>query len=227
MDFFLQFATGIVAHRSNESGWSFLGSAACFRQRATALTAAHCVPEGAEEALFLVLNGKPYPATEVVRHEKSDVAALTARVGEEDEFLQHHVFDGVSSGLIEGGDFNAYGYLSEGPMTGPKLVGRYLKGNFQRYFGYISPQGHDYFAGELSVPAPSGLSGGPVVYPHDSKNLAGIVTSNVESYAILDQVEEAREDGRTTKYESRRVLSYGLCAMLSGLNEWLDDQVPS
>lgn len=174
----------------------------------------------------MILNGKPYPVSAVERNEKSDVALLTADVTPEDEFLQHHVFDGVASGLIEGGDFNAYGYLSKGPMTGPSLVGRFLKGNFQRYFGYTGPQGHEYFAGELSVPAPAGLSGGPVVYPQDSKNLAGIVTANVESYAILDQIEEAREDGSTTKYESRRVLSYGLCAMLSGLKEWLDEQVP-
>jgi len=226
MDFFLQFATGIVAHRSDRSQWSFLGSAACFRNRETALSAAHCVPQGSEDGLFLILNGTPYPMTEVVRHEKSDVAVLKAEVAEEDEFLRHHTFDGVASGLIEGGDFNAYGYLSEGPMTGPKLVGRFLKGNFQRYFGYKSPQGHDYFAGELSVPAPSGLSGGPVVHPHNSKALAGIVTSNVESYAVLDQVEEVQEDGKTRTLESRRVLSYGLCAMLSGLTEWLDEEAP-
>jgi hypothetical protein len=225
-DFFLEFATGLLVHQNSDSSFSFLGSAAPFRNRHTAVTAAHCVPTELEEDLALVLNGQPWKINDTVRHPESNVAVVIAEAQVEDDFLKHHVFDAPPPALISGGDFEAFGFLSDGPLVDDRPVGRLLKGHFQRYFGYESPIGYKYFAGEMSIPAPAGFSGGPIVYLNQRNILCGIATANVESYAILDQIEEKVSEDVTTRYESRRVLSYGLAAMVSGFTTWLDEIVP-
>ena len=56
--------------------------------------------------------------------------------------------------------------------------------------------------------------------------LLGIVTANIESFALTDSIEEIREGGETFRLESRRVLSYGLCLMLSTVSDWLQENIP-
>jgi hypothetical protein len=129
---------------------------------------------------------------------------------------------GVSEGLIDGGDFDAYGYPNDGLPAG-QPVGRLMKGHFQRYFGYESPSGYTYFAGEMSVPAPAGTSGGPVLR-RGTPHLDGIVTTNVDSSILLDKVDEIDEDDKRLRIETRRVVTYGIAAMATSLLPWLAEQ---
>jgi hypothetical protein len=56
--------------------------------------------------------------------------------------------------------------------------------------------------------------------------LTGMVTANIESYAIADSVEEMREGGNVLRVESRRVISYGVALLLSSVSEWLPEVTP-
>lgn len=212
-------STGFVLAQDADGTVGIAGSCACYRRRDVLVTAAHCVPEAASE-LYVVLPGepKPRPVLRVERHETSDVAVVIAQP-REDEPLGTQVYEGIDDTLTEGGDFMAYGYPVEAAAS---PVGRLFKGHFQRYMSYEDAAGHGYFAGELSIPAPAGLSGGPVVRTTSPSLLTAVVTQNVESYVVLDSLEEVERDGKTLRVESRRVVNYGIAAMLTSDGPWLD-----
>ncbi len=107
-------------------------------------------------------------------------------------------------------------------------VGRLFKGHFQRTFGYDPPSGAPrYLAAELSIPAPAGFSGGPLAWAHDPDKLVAIVTTNHDSYALLDRFEEVEKSGNIYREKTSRVVSYGIAAMLVGLKPWIDEVVSS
>ena len=72
--------------------------------------------------------------------------------------------------------FLGFGYPVEGSANSLP-VPRLVKGHFQRYFGYAAPGSTEsYFAGEMSIPAPAGLSGGPLSYEACPQELIAVVT---------------------------------------------------
>jgi len=203
---------------------TYSGTCACYRARHLLVTAAHCVPEDAA-AYAVLLPSDPgegrtlRPVVSVTRSETSDIALLQTPPRDTEDF-PGQVFRSVPNELVEGGDFIAFGYPVEG--AGGQPTGRLFKGHHQRYFGYDDSAGRSYFAAEMSIPAPAGLSGGPIVPAHQTDQLLGVVTTNVESYVVLDSFEEVEEGGRTLRVESRRVVNYGIAALLSGHRDWLD-----
>ncbi len=121
----------------------------------------------------------------------------------------------------------SYGYPVEGPNpTESVAVARLFSGSYQRFFPYTSLLGYLYFAGELSIPAPGGLSGGPVFRPTAASMLTGIVTETHESYAIADWEEVVEQDGTTSRTEARKILNYGIVLMLSAVSDWLISEIP-
>ena len=56
--------------------------------------------------------------------------------------------------------------------------------------------------------------------------LTGIVAANIESYTIADSFEEVVSPNHTTRYETRRVISYGAAVVLSELESWLNENIP-
>jgi hypothetical protein len=54
--------------------------------------------------------------------------------------------------------------------------------------------------------------------------LIGIVTENLDSYRVLDFVEERIGD-TPTRIEGRRVISYGIALLVDQLADWLDPLV--
>jgi hypothetical protein len=231
--FMMELATGLVLLAPTPSTAPSIGGSCCaFRYRHVFLTAAHCVPE--ETTVFVWLNSPGRKSAElarVERHPTADLALLFVEPREEEPFAERHIFGDVAKSLAYGGDFVSYGYPVGGPTDlgadGQRPTGRLFKGHFQRYFSHEGHLGYKYFAGELSIPAPAGLSGGPVALPGDPPVLSAIVTTNLETYALLDHVEEIQEGGKTLRVEARRVVSYGLAAMLVGdVIQWLDEVVP-
>jgi hypothetical protein len=211
-----------------------------FRHDEIALTAAHCVPADPDVPLYVVgAGGSATRVVHVERHPDADIAALlTADPGSLRGMAgtaQHAFWDGVSNWSI-GEEFLAYGYPTEGPnpaslrsAAAPNHdtpVPRLFVGHFQRFFFYESPSGFKYEAGEMSIPAPGGLSGGPLFRRGAPPMVTGLVTANHDSYAITDSVEDVEDEGRTFRLESRRVISYGVALMLSGVAEWLNDLTP-
>lgn len=219
MTFYLQLATSIVL-LSQHGSVSVGGTCFAFGDRHTFLTAEHCVPEGMAVVVLQEPGRIQRPAVVIERNPAHDVALVrTAPLDHESAAKQ--IVSQIPEDLIDGGDFLTYGYPNDAGAGG--LVGRLLKGHFQRYFPYKNARGHSYFAGELSVATPSGHSGGPVVRASSPQWLEGIVTTNHDSYIVLDQIEEVEENGKTLRVESRRVVTYGIAAMATSLRPWLSE----
>lgn len=224
-------AVGAVIAESGDGTGVFSGTCFLFRHSHIVLTADHCVPAAAEglHLEFPVLRRVQHVEA-VERHPSADIAALTTKRpgGDDGEGYPTEAFwDRVSNwGLAE--SYVTYGFPSEGPTpdapNGP--TPRAFVGHFQRFFEYRSPGGYQYEAAELSGTAPSGLSGGPIFRQGAPQMLTGLVTANVESYAITDSQEEVREGGDVFRLESRRVISYGVGLLLSPVSDWLREVVP-
>jgi hypothetical protein len=126
-------------------------------------------------------------------------------------------------------DFQAFGYPvgTFGPEADMPTA-RLFKGHVQRYVDYVAPGGrYKYLAAELSIPAPVGLSGGPI-FSDQGPYAYGLVTTNLESYTTLDEVEEILLDGQPVETQRlRKVISYGLALMFGSrdIAEWLNDRI--
>jgi hypothetical protein len=224
-------ATGII-YRLDESGERiFAGSCFKFRRDDVLLTAKHCVhADGAYEVEMPLLH-EVMSIKEIRTHPTADLAVLLAddsfdyRAG--DGGPETAFQDGVEGGAL-GDDFVTFGYPSEGPRpdTGNEPTPRIFKGHFQRFFRYESSAGSSYRAGEMSIPAPGGLSGSALFNPEAPSLVTGLVTTNVEAFAVTDSVSEVSSDGVHYREESRRVLNYGLALMLSDVADWLYLEIP-
>jgi hypothetical protein len=207
----------------------FLGTAFGFRTRRHFLTAAHCVGDLDASSLAIVLPRAPAPGHIFVktidRHPKADLALLTL------------VSDAAPQGFLStlsptehllGIDFFAYGFPENVLSVDQREpTPRLFAGIFQRYLTQQSFMGYSYEAAELSIPAPAGLSGGPVFHAHGAQQLIGIVTENFDSTTTLESIEEinARNEKRTIR--NQRVISYGVTLLLDPLLGWLESYVPS
>jgi len=231
-------AVGIVLAQVNDE-WDAQGSCFLFRSDALALTAAHCVPEALEPfAVQLPHLGTTMPVERIERHPASDIAmlfctgedTLTEKGDPTTAFL-----DGVGNWSV-GETFHAYGYPTEGPTEDSTQapVPRMFTGNFQRFMPYVSPRGYRFLAGEMSIPAPSGLSGGPVFRPwlggpfspQEFQIVLGLVAANLDSYAVTDSISEVNDAGKEYREKSLRVIRYGVAVMLSGVADWLNERSP-
>lgn len=206
------------------------GTCFAFRQPHVALTAAHCVPTDAQEIwLHFPRRGECRMATAVVHHSEADVAVVFTSADEADDgsgYPEGAFWNCVGNWGV-GEEFLAYGFPTEGPFqSGGSPIPRIFVGHYQRFFRFELSKHGGYVAGEMSIPAPAGLSGGPVFRRGAPQMLTGLVTSNLESYSILHAIEEVDESGHRFREESRRVIQYGLVAMLSEIESWLDELVP-
>ena len=56
--------------------------------------------------------------------------------------------------------------------------------------------------------------------------LTGMATSSHESFASTDSVEEINDDGSILRIEGRKVITYAIALMLSGVSDWLHEVTP-
>ena len=220
----------VVAFDATETP-TFSGTCFLFRHSHIALTANHCVPETAAHLrLEFPGLGRFQRVEGVERHATADLAVITTeRVAKDNGqgYPDEAFWDCVSNWSL-GEPYMTYGFPSEGPAPDSPVspTPRIFVGNFQRFFEYRSPAGYAYLAAELSGTAPSGLSGGPIFRQGAPQMLTGMVTANVESYAITDSLEEMREGGEVFRLESRRVISYGIGLLLGTVSDWLHEVIP-
>jgi hypothetical protein len=218
-------STGLILAKDDPDGWRIAGTGAVFNRRHTYVTAAHCVPDGADIAIVPAVapeHSRVLQAQTVVRHPQSDYAVVTLDKAQVADAPGLPLYVAPTGGLIDGGDFVGHGYPVEGTEN---PVARTFKGHFMRYFGYEPPgSGPGYFAAEMSIPAPPGFSGGPLAYAARPGELIAVVTTNVDSEIILDRFEEVERDGSRHAERVTRVISYGIAAMVD--REWLIEQAP-
>lgn len=224
-------ATGVILRYDYDSGRAFFaGTCFAFRVPNVVLTAAHCVPEPEDNDYYRVhfphRGDNSRPVTRIVRHPTADIALveLPAQLGESGAERYDNAFWGHVSNLALGEEFMSFGFPTEGPDTSEsEAVPRLFRGHYQRYFEYSGSRSYRYLAGELSIATPAGLSGAAVFRPGAPQMVSGLVTGIHESYAIIDSYEELTVPGEKTKYENRRVISYGVALLLHAVDEWLGD----
>lgn len=169
--------------------------------------------------------------TGVILHTEADLAILESPPDDDDDMKGYPpgAFTNFVGNWSLGEEFMAYGFPMEGPSREPSVqtpTPRLFRGHYQRFFDFQSPGGYRYVAGEMSIPAPAGLSGGPIFRPGAPSLITGVVASNTESYSTLDWVEEVQAEGATRVEAHHRVVSYGAAVILSPLEGWLDAKVP-
>jgi hypothetical protein len=222
-------AIGVVS-ATDDRRTSVTGTCFLFRHDYVAITASHCVPNN-DISLLLVFprTHRIIPVVSVSKHPDADVAVLQGEPSATDTQVSHpdNAFWDCVANWGLGEEFLAYGFPEEtNPQGAATAQPRLFVGHYQRFFPFESPSGFHYLAGEMSVPAPGGLSGGPLFRRGAPQMITGIVTTNHDSYTISDSVEEVENNGRVYRAESRRIISYGIALMLNTVKPWLINVVP-
>lgn len=237
-------ATGLLIGISSRGLMQhFLGSCFAFRDPHAYLTAAHCVGELDPERLAVwVPGGGPVeyvredevqtwtgvshplkPVTQAVRHESADIAVL--RVAEDTHPVEP--FWGSAGNFALGEEFRAFGYPENVlGQTARMPTARLFTGHYQRFFQHQSHAGYSYLAGEMSIPAPAGLSGGPLFRAGAPSIVTALAAENFDSATTVEASEEVLEERGTVRTHYQRIISYGLAVMLEPLNQWFDTLLP-
>jgi hypothetical protein len=225
----------LFARQPDNNRLDFLGTCFLFRHDFVCLTAAHCVRGIEVERLVIVFPrlDQQSPVSEVRAHWTKDVAIvyLARPLAEQSSGYPESAFWDCVSNYGLGEEFAAYGYPEDSPAVsegGLIPTARFFRGHFQRFFNYFPPGGHAWYAaGEMSLPAPAGLSGGPVFRPGAHPMLIGLVTANAESYTLRDYEERLEEPDSRHIFEARRIVAYGVVLLLDQLAYWLRHFVPA
>jgi hypothetical protein len=154
-------------------------------------------------------------------HPSADLAVLSVLGPQVDPF------PGVATKYAMGDEFFAFGFPAD--VFGPgslRPTARLFRGYFQRYFEYASPLGYTYNAGEMSVPSPGGLSGGPVLRLADGPFVSGLAAENLKTYTVLEAEEEVATPAGTMRREYREVINYGVAVLLDSVYDWLKVHIP-
>ena len=85
---------------------------------------------------------------------------------------------------------------------------RLLKGYVTRTFQHDVPGFGMTRAAELDMPAPAGLSGGPL-FRGKTANVMGVIYGDTESYSITDCEQVDSKTGERTP-ESRKIVTFGV-----------------
>jgi hypothetical protein len=206
---------------------SATGSAFRFGHDNVLLSARHCVSPTLELAVRF-LDGSLVVVGRVIEHPVADVAVLLLAGAAAPSHVRQ-AFGEISRSGVGGDEFMSFGFPTEGP-TFDDVAGtptpRVFTGHYQRFFDYASPSGYRYRAGEMSIAAPSGLSGAPLFRRHNPSAVTGLVTTNVDAYAVVDSVTVIDDRGATYREEARRVISYGLALQIPDVRDWLRDSIP-
>jgi hypothetical protein len=179
--------TGLDCDQAIVTGTGFL-----FRYEHFPLTAAHCIPiDTTDASLALIPSRLKRVSTilSVVRHPTADIALLRGEPSGTDsqEGYPDTAFWNCVANWSLGEQFMAYGFPEETDSARAAVATpRLFIGHYQRFFEFESPSNFHYTAGEMSVPAPGGLSGGPVFRADAPQVVMGLVTTNHDSYTIDD-----------------------------------------
>ncbi len=222
------YATGLLFYRRAGTDPAFLGTCFAFRRDTHFLTAAHCVGKltTSDIEIVLPLASARVPVSGMRYHPDADLAVLEISETGAARVQPLYGPDTISP-YSWGAEFGAIGF-PEDTSAEDKLepTARYFRGFVQRFFYHQSLLGYAYTAGEMSIGAPAGLSGGPVFSMRDLGVAIGVVAENRQSSTYLRTIEEIQEEGHTYKEVVRSMIEYGIFVHLKSVEDWLDVQVP-
>jgi hypothetical protein len=225
-------ATGIVAQASQ--GYVVLGTCTAFLRPDYALSAAHCVEKidaGDIRVLFFARDGEMRRVDSVTKHTTADLCVMKLSPVEGDDLSGHssNAFWGFAPAAL-GDEFMTYGYPVEGyQAVNPFLAAesaRVIRGHYQRFSQFGVPGGYEFLAGEMSVTALAGMSGGPLFRPNAHPVLTGLVAGTVERSVTAYSKTEVRNGVETYTERVDRITVYGIALMLEPLRDWLTDHGP-
>jgi hypothetical protein len=208
---------------------AILGSCFALRQPTVFLTARHVIKGHDPSTLavsFVVIPGLR-AVTKVHIHPTADLAILEAQ---DPETGPIQPITDILAGIHLGEPFAAFGF-PEDLVFGGKAGGsphRLLMGHYSRFFEFESAVNQEfrYVAGEMNVPVPKGMSGGPLLRPEPPYLVTGLAaeTNYVESYPTITS--ETIVDGQKEKYVESRMIAYGVAVILGNLIDWINERVP-
>jgi hypothetical protein len=206
----------------------FEGTCFAFRHSNVYLTAAHCVDGVPDGMLFI--NSPPagdfFEVARVHRHEAADLALL--ELGDDVWPGAVEPFINYSDTPALGTEFMAYGFPEDAPDLGSnerRPMARLFRGHFQRVLR-DQRRPYNYAAGEMSIPSPVGLSGGPLFRPEHFNTVISVATGNVQSRTYVGRVEETEAAGVTERHTVEDIVQYGIAALLAPVADWLDALAP-
>lgn len=221
-------AVGLLFQIKGE-GADFLGSCFAFRHNTHFLTAAHCIGNLPTSEIGVglahVTTEGAIPVKEVFRHPSADLAILVLADGHSPRI--DPFWDFVSN-VRWGEDFAAFGFPEDvfGP-DGTHPTARLFRGHYQRFMVHKSQiYGFEYNAGEMSIGAPAGLSGGPVFRPGADVMVTGLVTENHQSTTFLQSVEDHQDGPMRSKSSIHEVIQYGVALLLDSQAEFINAHIP-
>lgn len=163
---------------------------------------------------------------QIVRHPEADLALL--RLAELEDDVGAHAFrDAVPNPHVE--EFIAYGYPPMGMLGDEPIEPRLFRGHLRRFFSFRPEDGsYRYAAGELNIPAPAGLSGGPLFRSRAPDMLIAMVTASLNTSVAAGEetFEEKLPDDSYRKTVYRHVINYGIALIVDDVRDWLDEHVP-
>lgn len=214
--------TGKLYHDDGTDNPKFLGTCFLYKTRHLLVTAAHCI--GALEARSLrvqmaISGTDDLRVLRVAKHPTADLATIEV-AHSAIKYLQP--FTEIDRRGTYGSEFSAIGFPEDAHGDSVLPTPRFFRGHLQRFMDHRSASGYHYRAAELSIGAPGGLSGGPVVIGEQVPRLFGIVCENLESRTLLYAVEDVEEDGKLFRETIRSVINYAVCLRLESYESWLD-----
>lgn len=223
----LDATTAVVLRSDGVQKPAFLGTCFAFRKRTHFLTAAHCVRSLDASQLYVgspvAAQGHPIRVEKLVPHPNADLALLVVAPAGMNAIQPLHT---LATNFGYGTDFAALGFPEDTADDGVlRPTGRYFKGSLQRFWRHHSHMGYTYDAAELSIGAPAGLSGGPVLTAPHAIHVIGLVSENRASTTFLHSVQELQDGGSTFKEKIHTVINYATCVLFRPPENWLDTNV--
>lgn len=209
----------------NDGIAKFAGTGFGIHRRGLVLTASHVLAnETKPDEVFLgVGDGRLVRAQHIERHPEADLAAL---VIDRDRAPLCFSLGEPPEGFGDfplGTEISSYGFPYRDEVNGRKtLEPRLMRGYIQRHFRHGSPHPRRHFhAIELSFPVSLGQSGSPVFLDHAVQSAIAVVTDNFDSSRVVEEEEEHKQDGSTAIYQTSRIISFGIGAVLWRHADWL------
>ena len=195
---------------------TYLGTCFSFLKPTVFLSAAHCVTDIPTDEIWINHIGGPSPSlfTRALLVELDHTTDIAVIKTDAPRPQWTSPFTRVKYAADFGEEIFAFGFPQDLlSYEASKATPRAFRGCIQRPF-LFQRSAYRYSAFELSFPCPPGLSGGPIFLPEDPATVLGIVTENFETYTVLHESQSETEDGRTTRFEARSVITYGVASNL-------------
>lgn len=153
----------------------------------------------------------------VQQHPSADAAVLFTEDEIPGEFEQFRMTD---QDFKLGAPTHCFGMVTDAG-GGTNMTQRVIGGIIQRDFIHEDSTYKSQCV-ELSVPIPTGMSGGPAFYAHKPGIAIGIAIGSLQSEVVVHTVSEYENDTLRERERISRIVEYGVVLRLFPIKNWLE-----